>query len=92
MTAQALLYQPGAILHDAVVGAFKARGLSFEVWCAENGVGPSSARNATFGQSKGPKGKAMLSRMIAAAGPEVVEAAYIARLKSHVSDLKAGAA
>ncbi|HRK67715.1 MAG TPA: hypothetical protein PKY73_09190 [Hyphomonas sp.] len=92
MAAQALPYQPGAILHDAVVGAFKARGLSFEAWCAENGVVPSAARNATYGQSKGPKGKALLARMIDAAGPEVVQAAYLARLKSHVSDLKSGAA
>lgn len=92
MPAQPLPYQPGAILHSAVVGAFKARGLSFEAWCAENGVAPNSARSATFGQSKGPKGKALLARMIEAAGPEVVEAAYLARLKSHVTDLKKGAA
>lgn len=92
MAAQVLPYQPGAILHDAVVGSFKARGASFESWCAENGVAPSAARNATYGQSKGPKGRALLARMIQAAGPEVVEAAYLARLKSHVSDLKCGAA
>ena len=92
MSAQALPYQPGAILHDAIVGAFKARGLSFEAWCAENSVVPSAARNVTFGQSKGPKGRALLARMIHAAGPEVVEAAYLARLRAHVSDLKSGAA
>lgn len=34
----------------------------------------------------------MLARMIEAAGPEVVEAAYLARLKSHVSTLKNGVA
>lgn len=90
--AQALLYQPGAILHNAVVGAFKARGASFEAWCAANGVVPSAARNATFGQSKGPKGRALLARIIEEAGAEVVEAAYMARLRSHVSDLKLGAA
>ena len=92
MAAQALPYQPGAILHDAIVGAFKAGGLSFEAWCAENSVVPSAARNATYGQSKGPKGRALLARMIQAAGPEVVEAAYLARLRAHVSDLKSGAA
>lgn len=92
MSAQALPYQPGAILHDAIVGAFKTRGLSFEAWCAANEVMPSVARNATFGQSKGPKGKQLLARMIHAAGPEVVEAAYLARLKSHVADLKSGVA
>ncbi len=92
MSAQAPPYQPGAILHDAVVGAFKARGGSFESWCADNGIAPSVARNATYGQSKGPKGRALLARLIEAAGREVVETAYLTRLKSHVVDLKKGAA
>ena len=92
MTVQDLPYQPGAILHAAIVGAFKTRGASFESWCAENEVAPNSARSATYGQSKGPIGRAILARLIEAAGPEVVQAAYLARLKSHVSDLKSGAA
>lgn len=92
MSAQDLPYQPGAILHAAIVGAFKARGQSFEVWCAENSVAPTSARSATFGQSKGPKGRALLARLIEAAGADVVQAAYLARLRSHVGDLKSGAA
>lgn len=92
MTAQDLPYQPGAILHAAIVGAFKTRGLSFEGWCAGNGVLPGSARAATYGQSKGPKGRALLARLIEAAGADVVQAAYLARLKSHVTDLKSGAA
>lgn len=89
---QDIPYQPGAILHEAIVGAFKASGAGFETWCAENRVTPSAARSATFGQSRGPKGRALLARMIAEAGPEVVRAAYLARLKSHVSALKTGAA
>lgn len=92
MAAQDLPYQPGAILHAAIVGAFKTRGLSFETWCADNGVAPNSARSATFGQSKGPRGRALLARLIDAAGADVVQAAYMARLRSHVSDLKSGAA
>lgn len=40
--AQDFHFLPGAILHDAVMGAFKARGASFEVWCAENGVHSSA--------------------------------------------------
>ena len=47
-------------------GSHILRGLSFEAWCAENSVVPSAARNATFGQSKGPKGRALLARMIQA--------------------------
>lgn len=90
--AQALPYQAGSILHDAIVGAFKASGTSFEAWCAENEISPSAGRNVTYGQSKGPKGRALLARMIAAAGPDVVHAAYMARLRNHVSDLKSGVA
>ena len=37
-------FQPGAILHDAIVGTFKANGGSFELWCRENGISPSLAR------------------------------------------------
>ena len=76
-------YQPGAILHDAVVGAFRARGEGIEAWCRENGVSPASARNATYGQSKGPKGRALRNRIIAAAGVELVEIAYRRRLREH---------
>ena len=58
-------FQPGVMLHEAIVGAFRASGASFEVWCVENGVTPSNARNATYGVAKGPKGQKMLSRLIA---------------------------
>lgn len=89
---QEIPYQPGAILHEAIVGAFRASGSGFEAWCAANSIAPSAARSATFGQSRGPKGRALLARMIEAAGPEVVQAAYLARLKSHASALKKGVA
>lgn len=92
MRAQALPYQPGAILHDAIVGAFRSRGEGFDTWCAVNKVSPSTARNVTYGQSKGPKGRALLERMITEAGPEIVRAAYLARIKSHVFDLTDGLA
>ncbi|MDN5785710.1 hypothetical protein [Pseudorhodobacter sp.] len=89
---QEITYQPGAILHEAIVGAFRASGKGFEAWCAENKVPPNSARHATFGQSRGPKGKALLAKMIAAAGADIVRAAYMTRMKAHVIDLKKGAA
>ena len=85
-------FQPGAILHDAVVGTFRAHGLSFEKWCKENGMTPSNARNATFGQSRGPKGREMLARIIEAAGPEFLRMAYEARLRASLATLKKGAA
>lgn len=89
---QDLPYQPGAILHEAIVGAFRASGKGFEAWCAENNVAPTSARHATFGQSRGPKGTALLVRIIEAAGPDVVRAAYLARMNAHHAALKKGVA
>lgn len=80
-------YQPGTILHDAIVGAFKAGGGSFERWCAENGIIPGNARNATYGITKGPRGRELLARLIDAAGPDVVEAAYLARFRRHAAEL-----
>lgn len=85
-------YQPGAILHEAIVGAFRASGGGFENWCADNGITPSAARSATFGQSRGRRGREILSRLIEAAGPEIVRTAYLTRLKAHTADLKNGAA
>lgn len=92
MTENPFPFQPGAMLHDAIVGAFRATGGSFEVWCTENGIAPAIARNATFGVGRGPKGRALLARLIAAANPDVVRAGYLARLKSHTEDLRKGVA
>lgn len=80
-------FQPGAMLHDAIMGAFRAQGSSFERWLVEEGIPPATARGATYGQSKGPKGKALLARFIAAAGPDVVRTLYIDRLGRHVADV-----
>lgn len=30
-------FQPGAILHDAVMGAFRPHGICLDEWCRENG-------------------------------------------------------
>lgn len=92
MTGNRFPFQPGAMLHDAIIGAFRASGGSFEVWCAENGVSPTNARNATYGMMKGPKGRALLAQLIAAAGPDVVQAGYMARFKAHSEDLRKGVA
>ena len=92
MTNNDFKFQPGAMLHNAIVGAFRAQGRSFEAWVAENGIPPASARSATFGMSKGPKGLALLDRLIDAAGRDVVKAGYLARLNGHVADVRKGAA
>lgn len=83
MTPELTDYQPGAILHEAIVGSFRANGDNFNAWCARNGVIPSVARNATFGQSRGPAGRALLARLIAGAGPDFVKRAYARRLAEH---------
>lgn len=85
MTDNEFPFQPGVMLHGAIVGTFRASGGSFEVWCVENGVTPSNARNATYGIMKGPKGRDILARLIEAAGPDVVKAGYMARLKKHMA-------
>ncbi|AZB57233.1 hypothetical protein EBL89_18240 [Cereibacter sphaeroides] len=81
------IFIPGAILHDAVMGAFKARGASFEVWCSERGIYSTAARSATYGQSRGPKGSELLREIIDAAGRDVVRTAYVARVVAHAGDL-----
>lgn len=85
-------FQPGAILHEVLVGAFRARGTSFEGWCNENGITPGNARSATFGQSRGELGKKTLERLIEAAGIEFVRDAYRRRVTDHFNQIKKGAA
>lgn len=85
MTDNSIHYQPGAILHDAIMGAFRANGRTLEGWCRKNNVAPSVARNATYGQMRGSRGKAMLARLIEEAGPEVVKVGYETRLLAHVN-------
>jgi hypothetical protein len=74
------MFQPGTILHEVIVGAFRAKGTSFRAWCDQNGINYSTARLATFGQSGGERGKELLNSMIEDAGPAIVEAAYRERM------------
>ena len=85
-------FQPGAMLHEVIVGAFRARGLTLEGWCKENGLTPMNARNATFGQSRGEIGRRNLDLIIEAAGRDFVRDAYQRRLADHLAALKRGAA
>ena len=91
MSPSEISFQPGAILHEAIIGAFQAHGGSFENWCRANGVQNSSARNATFGQSRGARGKAILNALIDAAGRDYVVAAYSRRTREHAASLPARA-
>lgn len=79
---------PGSILHEAIVGALRANGDSFNAWCIRNGITPSVARNATFGQSRGPAGIALLARLIASADAEFVERVYRKRMAEHIAELE----
>ncbi len=81
-------FQPGAILHEVIVGAFRTGGTSFEAWCKENGVHPSTARTATYGQSGGAQGRALLKKIIGAAGEDLVGAGYAKRMIAEASRLK----
>jgi len=92
MSRSAPEFQPGAILHEVIVGAFRARGLTFEGWCQENGISPSNGRQCTFGQSRGVTGKRNLERIIDAAGRDFIRDAYMRRLGEHFAQLKKGAA
>lgn len=76
-------FQPGVILYDVILGLLRARGITFDKWCAVNNVAPSSARNALFGQSKGKPGRELIERIINSAGREAVRQTYAERVKEH---------
>lgn len=78
------------MLHSAIMGAFRARGTTFEAWCAAEGLKSTATRNVTHGQSHGPKGRKLLEKLIDDAGREIVQAAYEARLKEHYREVAAG--
>lgn len=80
-------YQPGLILHDAIMKSLRATGRSMEDWCRDNDVNRASARNATFGQSNGPAGKKLLAQLIEDAGPDLVRSLYLARLHKHLEEV-----
>lgn len=83
-------FQPGAILHEVIVGAFRARGMTFETWCGENGLTPANARNATFGQSRGEAGQRILAQIIEAVGIEFMRDAYRRRVGEHFAQITKG--
>lgn len=73
-------FQPGVILHTVIVGVFRSSGTTLGAWCTENGINPSKARTATYGQAGGPEGQKLLDRIINAAGREMVEQSYARRM------------
>lgn len=61
---------PSIDLYRKVRGAFIAQGKSLKGWCQDNGTHLSNARSALTGNWDGPKGRAMRSRIVKAAGIE----------------------
>ena len=92
MAVKNKMFQPGAILHEVIAGTFRASGTSFEAWCKANGVHPSTAKNATYGQSAGDRGRELRQRIIEAAGRDVVEMAYRKRMIMEAEKLQGAAA
>jgi hypothetical protein len=84
--------QPGAILHEVIVGCLRSSGTNFDAWCRDNKINTSTARQATYGQSGGDSGKKLLNRMIDSAGREQVEMSYRTRIERHALEIKNGEA
>ncbi|WP_049641792.1 hypothetical protein [Candidatus Rhodobacter oscarellae] len=89
MSVKNKMFQPGAVLHEVIVGAFRSAGTSFEAWCKQNNIHTSTARMATYGQSGGDKGQALLNQIIDAAGRDVVALSYKARIERHAAEVAA---
>ncbi len=87
MTQERREFYPGSILHEVIIGAFKAQGWSLEGWCEKAGITPANARNATFGHSRGPIGRKNLEAIIDAAGRDFIREAYRRRLDQHHADV-----
>ena len=92
MAISKTMFQPGAILHEVIVGALRAKGTSFAGWCESNGINIASAKSATYGQSGGDRGQEILKALIEEAGPKVVEAAYRQRMLLEAEKLEGAAA
>lgn len=92
MSVQPNMFQPGLILYEVVLGAFKASGIAFQVWCQDNNVNATVARNALKGVNTGTAGQAVRAKLIEAAGPEVVEIAYRTRMNTETARVNAAAA
>jgi hypothetical protein len=92
MTQSTTVFQPGSILHESIVGAFRAKGMNLNLWCTENGVGFQAARQVTFGLMRGVKGNALLAEMIEAAGIDTVAMTYRFRMRDEAAKLEQSSA
>lgn len=58
---------PSRDLVRRVRAGFVLQGLTFNRWCRQHGVEPSSGRQALVGSWDGPKGRALRARIVRAA-------------------------
>jgi len=59
---------PGQSLFLETRISFIRKGSTLHAWCKKNAVRPSDARQALIGTWNGPKGRAMRTRVLKAAG------------------------
>lgn len=85
MSAKRVEFQPGAILHDVVSGAFRMQGTTLEQWCRSAGLKPMSVRYAMYGVIRSDVGLAAIEKAVEAAGRDVVISAYTRRMAEHVA-------
>lgn len=78
---------PGQHLYNAVMAGFRAKGATLHAWANQNGYTHSEVRAAAFGTMAGAKGRAVLERMISAAGPDVVSIAYANAIRGEAERL-----
>jgi len=88
MPQQQYDFQPGPVLHEAVMGGLRANGTTFSRWCRENGILQTVARQATFGQSRGENGQVILAKLIEAAGSDFVRTVYERRFLEHADKIR----
>ena len=53
---------------NRVKAGFILQNTTFGAWCRANGIEPNNGRQAIYGSWNGPKGQAMLARILKAAG------------------------
>lgn len=77
-------FQPGRLLYQVIVAAFRVHGSTFTEWCKANDVSHSSARATCYGQMSSPAGRRWLSKIVEAAGRQTVEHLYVVRVREGV--------
>lgn len=92
MSLKRVEFQPGAILHDVVSGAFRMQGTTLEQWCKSVGLKPMSVRYAMYGVIRSDVGQAVIEKAVDAAGRDIVTGGYTRRMTEHYAAIQRVAA